>query len=149
MLEKSMEQLIWFGTPLRYLQDVQQGYGIKGTEDGWMVFENVTGFLNHLEELGFVVTSRASASYRSKKLKEELAESSEHALSGEQAKRLGRIMTEIRTTLEAEARGCIASCHLIAPRMDVDIRPSSYPRSRGSRSSRSQEFGLRFAAMSR
>jgi hypothetical protein len=44
MLEKSMERLIWFGTSLRYLQDAQEGYGIKSL-NGWQILDNLKGFL--------------------------------------------------------------------------------------------------------
>jgi hypothetical protein len=106
VLEKNIERLIFFGTALRYLQDASPSYVAKGVDQGWATLENVTSFLEHLDELGLTVTSRAA--HRLKPIKEEIEKSSDTYLSQELATRLREVMTTLRPTLEAEARGMIA-----------------------------------------
>jgi hypothetical protein len=108
MLEKNIEKFIFFGTALRYLQDVEKGYPARGNEAGWFVLENIEEFLRQLDELQLAVTSRAFASTSLRKVKEELKELGEKPILEERAKRIREIMKELRPTLEAEAQGMIA-----------------------------------------
>jgi hypothetical protein len=98
----------FFGTALRYLQDATSSYHIKGTSEGWKTLENLTSFLNYLDELELRVTSRAFSVSQLRGLKAELEKSSAARLSSQQANLLSEWMTTLRPTLEAEARGIIA-----------------------------------------
>ncbi len=85
MLEKNIERLIFFGTALRFLQDADPTYSIKGNSDGWATLENLSSFLDHLNELGLIVTSRAHSIRRLREIKSELEKSSGERLSADQA----------------------------------------------------------------
>lgn len=108
MLEKQVERLIFFGTSLRYLQDVQEHYLVKmsDTSGGWGIVENLAEFLKNLDELGLSVTSRATATRDLKEISTVLDDGNTDFKSI--VPRIRDAMNELRPTLEAEARGMIA-----------------------------------------
>jgi hypothetical protein len=107
MLEKSVYRFIFFGTALRYLQDVDGNYRIKSTTKGMYVLGNIEDFLRQLEELQLKVTWRAA--YQLREIRDELKQiEGEDARLGEKSEEIREVMKTIRPTLEAEARGMIA-----------------------------------------
>lgn len=102
MLEKSISWLILLGTSQRYLQEAKAGRSIKGNG---FVLDNIDRFLNRIDELGFTVTRRAAGKLIN--LKDQLEKADNAKLTEQQAKRLGKIMSELRPTLVAEAGGTL------------------------------------------
>ena len=104
MQSKSIVLYIKFGTVLRYLQDAKTGWPFHGNK---FVKDNINWFFGYLKDFNLIVTSRASEELR--EFYNELNEFGEdHKLTADQASRLSSMMTDIRKTLEAEARGNIA-----------------------------------------
>ncbi len=88
---------------MRFLQDVKVGSSFTGDNH---VEANIERFLGNLEKLELKVTYRAS-----KKLSEFLEEMRElevEKLSAEQARKLSKVMTDLRMTLDAEIQGVYA-----------------------------------------
>jgi hypothetical protein len=103
MLEKKISSLIYFGTTLRYLQDVKEGYHVKSKGT---VLDNIKAFLRNLDEFGLTVTRRAA--YKLVDISKELEQLTEPALSADHAIRLCDIMDKMRPTLFAESGGMIS-----------------------------------------
>lgn len=108
----------WFGTCMRYLQDVQAGSLVGPIDRDWHVLSNLQRFFTYLDELDLQVTSRAASDLR--RILEELEErKSTDELSVNEAHRLSKAATEIRKTLEAEIRGYEA--YVVTPKR-IDVR---------------------------
>jgi hypothetical protein len=104
MQSKPISDYIYFGTALRYLQDIREGFNFRG--EGW-VLHNIDAFFGCLEEFQLPVTERAA--YDLKTFRDKLAKlPSDHKLTGEEASRLGAIMDTLRETLFAESLGNVA-----------------------------------------
>ncbi len=114
MLAKSIHEYYYFGTVLRYLQDVRTGFHIHGK--GYAI-DNLDIFFSRLKDLDLQVTSRAS--YKLRAFLEALRIiPNGQTFSEEQAAELRSLMRDIRLTLEAELRGLEA--YVITPkRLDV------------------------------
>jgi hypothetical protein len=94
----------FFGTCVRYLEDIRTGYRIHTTDEGMYVLGNLSAFYSYLNELNLQVTYRASGNLLP--LLEELGESDKDArLTEDQAQKLSSAMHEVRCTLEAELKG--------------------------------------------
>ena len=117
MKTKSIFEYYFFGTSLRYLQDVQADWLVGDHPSGWGIRTNLSKFLEALEDLGLQVTSRACGELT--KLLEELSKPGQGSgLSEDQARRLSEQMDRIRTTLDAELQGFEA--YVVTPkRIDV------------------------------
>lgn len=99
-----IEDYIFFGTVLRYLQDASVGGSVH--DDGGIFF-NIIRFFDFLERFDLPVTKRAS--YKLRKYRDMLEEKDQaHTLAVDEASELRTIMTDIRNTLMAEAGGKIA-----------------------------------------
>jgi len=108
MLKRSITNYIFFGTAFRYLQDAKEGYllGEQGSEDG-LVRHCLARVLNRLETFELHVTRRAAVELET--FLEEMEElPKDHKLTADQAKRLSKIIKDIRLTLEAETLGNVA-----------------------------------------
>ena len=104
MQSKSIVEYVTFGTALRYLQDVTNGEPIHGDA---MILDTIDRFLTNLQKFGLKVTSRAA--YPLSTVRDELAKTDpKHVLTTDEATRLGKIMTDLRRTLMAEALGIMA-----------------------------------------
>ena len=103
MIKHSIGKYYYFGTEMRFLQDVREGVGFKG--EG-LVDENIKRFLTSLKNLELKVTYLASRKLR--ELYKQLEESEVKMLDASQAADLSIIMTNIRMTLDAEISGIYA-----------------------------------------
>ena len=104
MQSKQISRYIYFGTALRYLQDVKAGWNVHN--EG-MVLENVKSFFDFLQEFNLPVTQRAA--YALEQFRDKLAQSdSDHELTSDEASELNKIMDNLRNTLFAEALGNVA-----------------------------------------
>lgn len=122
MQSKPISRYIFFGTALRYLQDVKTGWRVHG--DG-RIPENVNEFLACLDEFELPVTQRAARELV--ELKDELAKSgSDHQLTSDEARKLNETMNALRKTLFAEAKGNIAFI-VVDKRIDVNKLLSDVP----------------------
>jgi len=99
MEKKSIQEYVFFGTAVRYLQDASAGVSIwqKG-----FILDNINSCLANLDSLGLTVTKIAS--YKLVAFRDELSaiKDKNAVLSSEQASKLGTICNELRSTLEAE-----------------------------------------------
>jgi hypothetical protein len=104
MQSKPIWDYIGFGTCIRYLQDVEEGHPVHGDT---RILDNLERFFDYLETLNLTVTQRASEDlmdfYRELKKTEQ-----KHVLTVAEAKKLSDLVTGIRKTLSAEARGKVA-----------------------------------------
>jgi len=116
MEKKSIQGYFFFGTAVRYLQDVKAGYQIFG--DGW-ILENIDLCLDELDKLGLKVTSIAASELR--QFRNKLAEITDKSsvLSQEQSKELNQICDTLRNTLEAELQ-TIEAFVVTPKRFDID-----------------------------
>lgn len=122
MQSKPIFSYIVFGTELRYLQDVQEGWCVHRKR---AVLDNIDRFFAHLQEFNLPITQRASCDLR--ELREELRKSeSDHKLTETEALTLREIMTDLRKTLSAEARGKVAFI-VTNKRIDVNKLLSDVP----------------------
>ncbi len=104
MQSKRISRYIYFGTALRYLQDVEAGWKVHG--EGYAL-ENMDAFFEYLEEFQLPVTQRAA--YQLKQFRDGLKElPSDHILTAEEASKLKETMKTLRETLFAEADGNVA-----------------------------------------
>ncbi|HZW94656.1 MAG TPA: hypothetical protein VFF64_17030 [Candidatus Eremiobacteraceae bacterium] len=117
MQNKSIFRYFYFGTSVRYLQDVSAGYRIHDVPAGAMVLTNLDRFSATLVELGLQVTERAAESLKS--FANDLRKLPQDAVLTEpQAKTINGLMQRIRPTLEAELQGFEA--YVVTPkRIDV------------------------------
>ena len=99
MEKKSIQDYFFFGTAVRFLQDVKPGYKIFGP--GW-VLANIDICLNQLDELGLKVTKIAA--WQLTQFRNKLAKVTDKSsvLSKEQAEQLDQICDTLRVTLESE-----------------------------------------------
>ncbi len=115
MQSKPISIYIYFGTSLRYLQDVISGVPVHGKN---FILDNIDDFLTKLSEFILPVTKRASSELQ--EFKEKLEKTiSEHKLTPEEQVELREIMGNIRETLFAEAAGNFAFI-VTDKRIDVD-----------------------------
>jgi len=103
MKEQSIYKYCWFGTCIRFIQDAQAGWPIRGEE--WFILENLGRFFEYLDELGLKVTHRAASELYTLKVELEQQKEKGATLSEEHASRLRELMTQVRKTLEAELQG--------------------------------------------
>jgi hypothetical protein len=117
-----IQRYFWFGTVVRYLQDVIVGTPIHG--DGF-ILGNLTEFFKKLDELNLRVTKRAS--YKVAQLRDDLsALPDDSKLTPEHARNLSIAMTELRETLNAELTGMEA--FIISPkRIDTEKLEKDLP----------------------
>ncbi len=100
MIRQSIVLYYVFGTEMRYLQDARLGFSI--INEG-CILDNIDRFLNNIDMLGLVVTSRAAWKLRS--CRQTLAQAGNPSLNQEQATELAQIMNNLRLTLDAEIQG--------------------------------------------
>lgn len=104
MQSKPIWEYIFCGTALRFLQDAESGWPSHGED--WLL-DNIDSFLGDLAHFQLPVTQRAA--YDLRKFRDRLRESaSDHTLTANDASELSKIMTELRPTLMAEAKGSLA-----------------------------------------
>ena len=104
MKARSIQRYIFFGTELRYLQDVRAG---EGVHDKARVLDNIDGFLGHVDTFQLPVTQRACGDLT--QLRDTLREvPPDHVLTADEAQNLRVIMNDVRLTLFAEAGGNVA-----------------------------------------
>jgi hypothetical protein len=117
MREQSINEYLWFGTVLRYLQDVRQGYEVHGDA---FVAANMQRFLDGLARLGLTITANAATNEGVYEILEELNSTEDDArLTSAQAARITKAVTAVRKTLSAE--GAEKKAFVTAPkRWDVD-----------------------------
>lgn len=117
MQSRPIYPYISFGTCIRYLQDADTNYHIRG--EG-RVLKNLEAFLIKIEQLNLVVTKRSPRIQDLVKLKEELAlQLSEDRLNDDQAQRLKEIIKDLRLILTAETSGKFAFT-VTEKRIDVE-----------------------------
>lgn len=115
MIRRSIYRYYWFGTCVRYLQDALVGHTVLTAEPGG-IRNNINAFFKYLDELGLVVTQRASPELS--EFADALPDDEGATLSQEQSVRLIEIMGHIRRTLDAEIKGFEA--YIVTPkRIDV------------------------------
>jgi hypothetical protein len=112
---QSLFKFYFFGTSLRYLQDVREG--IKAHTQGWVI-ANIDSFLETLTELQLGVTERVAKSKLQPILDELNATSPNHVLTSKQATDLRSAVTAIRETLDAELAG-VGAYTLTPKRIDL------------------------------
>jgi len=101
MISKTIDKYVFFGTVVRYLQDVTPGLPIHPKN---MIMDNLNSFFSNSESLHLHVTKEAS--YDLVLLKEELSKLAEESnLTQNYANKLQELMTQIRHTLFAELVG--------------------------------------------
>lgn len=101
MQPKPISGYIFFGTALRFLQDVREGYSLK---DNGFYYDNLKYFLNNLDKLDLKVTKRAS--YKLFVLLEKYKKKNKnYKLTLEDAAELKEIISDVRKTLDAESEG--------------------------------------------
>lgn len=106
----------YFGTAVRFLQDIEVGVSIH--HEG-MVLDCLKTVFDRLEKLKLSVSNETLAAERLSKLFNELKETESKAvLSAPQARTLKREIDNLRLTLEAELR-CIEAYVLSGKRLDV------------------------------
>jgi len=88
MKSVSIGSYFYFGTCVRYLQDVQIGHKIKGRG---FVLENIGSFFGTLDELSLKVTRRASFELQSFKEELEKVKDENALVSPEQASKLSAL----------------------------------------------------------
>ncbi|MBA7603553.1 hypothetical protein ES703_10666 [subsurface metagenome] len=116
MEKKSIQGYFFFGTAVRYLQDISTGTNIFG--EGY-ILENINRCLDELDKLGLKVTKIAS--WKLIKFRDELTRISDKnsLLSKEQSEELEEICHELRSTLEAELQ--THEAFIVTPkRFDID-----------------------------
>jgi len=119
MQRRSIDDYIFFGTALRYLQDAKAGWKLAGPpgQEDYFVLGNVRKLLDQVEEFELHVTSRASWSVR--QLLADLEKlPGDHGITEDEAHRLRDAVERLRPTLMAEARGNVAFI-VTDKRMDV------------------------------
>ena len=118
MEKKSISGYFFFGTSVRFLQDVKAEYKYEIFGQGG-ILQNIDKCLNALDELGLKVTKIAAWELR--KFRGELAKISDKSslLSEEQCVKLKQICITLRSTLEAELQTLEA--FVVTPkRFDID-----------------------------
>ncbi|MCP3677909.1 MAG: hypothetical protein GY721_10080, partial [Deltaproteobacteria bacterium] len=110
MLAKSIDGYFYFGTCVRYLQDIRTGFSIHSP--GYVI-DNLNNLFHHLDNLNLQVTKRAAKelySFRNTLL----ATDKDAHLTAEQAELLNTYMNDLRKTLVAELEGFEA--YVITPK---------------------------------
>lgn len=104
MESRSIEDYIFFGTEIRFLQDVKQGMRVH--DKGW-ILHNIDGFLGHVDAFQLPVTQRACGDLM--RMRDALLEvPPDRLLTSEEAVELKGIMGHVRRTVLAEAGGNVA-----------------------------------------
>lgn len=119
MIAKSLEEVFFFGTAVRYLQDASAGKRVHDSPDKeWFILSNLKVFFQLIENIGLHVTNRAA--YKLRKLMQELENTPKEAvLTPAQAKQLSDGMGDVRKTLQAEIE--VFESYLVTPkRLDVN-----------------------------
>lgn len=117
---QSIHGYYWFGTCLRYLQDVPAGSPVESEPAGGLhVKGNLEGFFRYLDSLELQVTERAAQKLRDIFTELEGKDPDPDAkLTADEARTLRTAATEVRNTLEAEIKGLEA--YIVTPkRLDV------------------------------
>ena len=100
---------VWFGTCIRYLQDVDTGWYV-GTDGGALV--NIDGFFDWVDRLGLKVTGDTRAFMQLNALRDELRQDllgdPDRMLTPTQSGQIKQAMHDVRKTLEAELHGMVA-----------------------------------------
>lgn len=109
MQSKPIYQYIYFGSSLRYLQDVRAGWVLRASVDAqeWYVLEILNHFLSWVPLLNLTVTDRAATNLNL--FRQELgSRPPDHVLTEEEAAKLKGLIDSLRPTLDAEASGQVA-----------------------------------------
>jgi hypothetical protein len=119
MIRRPIQDYFFFGTAVRYLQDIKTGWQIADAPEGLYVAGNLRHLLRDIEVLDLVVTARTDAAYALQQLQDEFSSADETAtLTEKQARRLAESVAALRPTLEAELRASYA--YSVTPkRVDV------------------------------
>jgi hypothetical protein len=118
MERKSIYGYFFFGTAVRYLQDVKPQYTYKILGPG-NILENIDLCFNQLDALGLRVTKNAASELQ--QFRDELAKTTDQSakLSDEQCRELKQICTTLRNTLQAEL--LTVQAFVVTPkRLDID-----------------------------
>lgn len=116
MEKQSIDDYFFFGTSVRYLQDVSDGYPIFGT--GY-ILENINRCLDQIDKLELIVTKNASLDLTKFRDKLRKISDKDAKLNKEQAKELNSICETLRPTLLAELQ--THEAYIITPkRYDTD-----------------------------
>jgi hypothetical protein len=107
MIKLPMWSYIEIGTSLRFLQDAQQGDLLKVKGEGGYILDNIKRTLDTLDVFGFPVTKRASTELQKFYNKHRNCKF-DTRLTLEQASELESIVTTLRHTFTAEAKGIFA-----------------------------------------
>ena len=104
MKSRSIDHYIYFGTALRYLQDVKSGTSVH---DKGYILDNIDGFLDRVVAFELPVTERACDKLI---LTRDTLRGvpKDHVLTDDEALGLTKIMDDVRRTLFAEAGGNVA-----------------------------------------
>ena len=141
MKSEPISSYIYFGTCVRYLQDVEEGWNVEGHG---FVLDNINAFFKCLDKFNLPVTKRAS--YKLLEFKKKLSqndssnenpeknvdedneenEDTERGLTLDEARNLMQIMSDIRKTLDAETSGNVAYI-VTDKRIDVNKLISNIP----------------------
>jgi len=100
MKETPVSGYIWFGTVLRFLQDAQEGWQVKGKD---RIQSNLQAFFDELAALNLQTTLIVAHNEGLWKLHEELEDAECERLTKDQASRLRISVGRVRKTLDAEA----------------------------------------------
>ena len=117
MLGKAIFNYYWFGTCLRYLQDCPPGVSVGVDGDG-RVLGNLKSFLRFLDDLGLIVTRRASDEIEALHMRF-AALDPEHPLDESERNELSAAFRQVRPTLEAELKGHTA--FVVTPKI-IDVQ---------------------------
>lgn len=115
MQPKPISGYIFFGTCLRFLQDVSEGTILKA--EGF-IYDNLKFFLNKLDNLDLKVTKRASYKLFAL-LKKYKKKNKNYKLTLEDSIELKNIISDVRKTLDAESEGLFTFI-VTEKRMDLD-----------------------------
>jgi hypothetical protein len=107
-----------FGTCVRCVEDVSDGYPIHNIEERRFALANLKRVLEYVDTLDLKVSARAA--FKLRKIESELdAKEKDALLNAETPKRLSDEVTSFRSTLEAELSGLEA--YVIGPKR-IDVR---------------------------
>lgn len=107
MIKQNIWAYIQIGTSLRYLQDTEEGRPLKLRGHVGDILDNIKWTLDCLDQFGLPVTKRASVELQNFYNKRKNCKFGTD-ITSEQASELTKIITALRHTFTAEARGIFA-----------------------------------------
>lgn len=120
MEKRDVGGYVWFGTCIRYLQDVETGWFLRSPAG---ILTNLEEFFRWSEYLQLTVTSRTRAFGSLQEIRNRLEAASgddpERQCSPSEASELRQAVSQVRETLEAELRGRVA---YVTNEKRIDVR---------------------------